>query len=69
MEVFLKIVSEVGAAVDSTEAGRKKMDEYFAILKGIKSTKGVESRTRFMIMDVFDLRKKYNWTKPKRRGY
>merc|ERR1712048_1367788 len=55
----------VGQTLDN--GPHKKMVEvYMKNLQTISKTKGMDSRTRFMIMDVIDLREKYNWV-PRRK--
>merc|ERR1712048_1326053 len=39
---------------------------YMQNLQSISKTKGLDSRTKFMIWDVIDLREKYNWV-PRRK--
>lgn len=67
VEVFAKIITEVGQKIDQGGPKSKAvMDAYMEQLKQIIKTKGLDSRTRFMIMDVIDLREKLDWV-PRRK--
>lgn len=65
VEVFAKIITEVGQTLDNGPH-RDMVQIYMNNLQTISKTKGMDSRTRFMIMDVIDLREKYNWV-PRRK--
>merc|ERR1712224_266335 len=65
VEVFAKIITEVGETIDNGP-NKEMIHIYIQNLQRISKTKGMDSRTRFMIMDVIDLREKYNWV-PRRK--
>merc|ERR1712224_307935 len=65
VEVFAKIITEVGQTIDNGP-NKDMIHIYMQNLQKISKTKGLDSRTRFMIMDVIDLREKFNWV-PRRK--
>jgi len=65
VEVFAKIITEVGQTIDNGH-NKGMIHIYMQNLQKISKTKGLDSRTKFMIMDVIDLREKFNWV-PRRK--
>merc|ERR1712032_821950 len=65
VEVFAKIITEVGETIDNGP-NKDMIHIYMQNLQSNSKTKGLDSRTRFMIMDVIDLRDKYKWV-PRRK--
>ena len=60
VECFAKVIAEIGEAVDRGK-NRHLMDTYMHYLKTIVKVKDMDSRTRSVIMEVINLREKYNW--------
>ena len=65
VEVFAKIITEVGETIDKGP-NKEMIHIYMQNLQSISKTKGLDSRTKFMIWDVIDLRDKYKWV-PRRK--
>jgi hypothetical protein len=62
---FAKIITEVGETIDNGP-NKDMIHIYMQNLQSISKTKGLDSRTKFMIWDVIDLREKYKWV-PRRK--
>ncbi|RDA93333.1 hypothetical protein CP533_0307 [Ophiocordyceps camponoti-saundersi (nom. inval.)] len=60
IESLCKLLRTIGANLDQTEKGRPAMDAYFQRIQGIADLPELQSRMRFMLMDVIDLRRA-NW--------
>ena len=58
--VLLKMISEVGEAIDNGR-NKSKMSMYMQNLQKFLQVQGLDSRTKFSIEDVIDLREKRNW--------
>ncbi|GJQ11346.1 hypothetical protein GpartN1_g3137.t1 [Galdieria partita] len=60
LESLCKLLTSVGAKLDSHAENRPMLDQYFQALDKFRATVKLPSRIRFMIMDLLDLRKN-NW--------
>ncbi|GJD12820.1 Eukaryotic translation initiation factor isoform 4G-1 [Galdieria sulphuraria] len=60
LESLCKLLTSVGAKLDSHVENRPMLDQYFQALEKFRATVKLPSRIRFMIMDLLDLRKN-NW--------
>jgi len=60
VESLCILLRTIGATLDSTVKSRPAMDAYFARIQHMMNHSEIASRLKFMLMDVFDLRKK-NW--------
>ncbi|KAH7096849.1 ARM repeat-containing protein [Auriculariales sp. MPI-PUGE-AT-0066] len=59
IESICKLLSTVGQALDTTKA-RSHMDIYFRRMKDLSDSNNIDSRMRFMLQDVIELRHR-NW--------
>ena len=59
IEGLCKLLTTVGKLIDHPKA-KFHMDEYFSRLKELSTNRALESRIRFMIRDIMDLRRS-NW--------
>lgn len=57
VESLVKLLTTVGATLDSHERGAQRMDVYFERLELLTKADTLTSRIKFMVMDVMDLRK------------
>ncbi|ETR98443.1 hypothetical protein M419DRAFT_88939 [Trichoderma reesei RUT C-30] len=57
IESLCKLLRTIGANLDETDKGRPLMDIYFQRIQGMADLPELQSRMRFMLMDVIDLRK------------
>ncbi|KAK2594218.1 hypothetical protein QQS21_008060 [Conoideocrella luteorostrata] len=60
IESLSKLLRTIGANLDATEKGRPMMDAYFQRIQSMADLPELQSRLKFMLMDVIDLRKA-NW--------
>ncbi|KAG5968606.1 hypothetical protein E4U57_005135 [Claviceps arundinis] len=60
IESLSKLLRTIGANLDSTEKGRPMMNAYFQRIQTMLDLPELQSRMRFMLMDVVDLRRN-NW--------
>ncbi|KJZ76029.1 hypothetical protein HIM_04485 [Hirsutella minnesotensis 3608] len=60
IESLCKLLRTIGANLDQTEKGRPMMDAYFQRIQTMADLPDLQSRMRFMLMDVVDLRRA-NW--------
>ncbi|KAF1348796.1 armadillo-type protein [Delphinella strobiligena] len=61
VENLSKLLKAVGATMDSSEQGHQLVDMYYQRVQTVLDThKDMPSRSRFMLMDIVDLRKQ-NW--------
>ncbi|RPB20724.1 hypothetical protein L211DRAFT_841445 [Terfezia boudieri ATCC MYA-4762] len=60
VESLCKLLRTIGASLDATGKSRPMMDVYFARIQTMIDHPELQSRLKFMLMDVVDLRKK-NW--------
>jgi translation initiation factor 4G len=60
IESLVKLLRTIGANLDATEKGRPMMDAYFARIQIMADIPELQSRMRFMLLDVLDLRRA-NW--------
>lgn len=65
-ECFCKLMIQLGARFDAEEERRKQLDIILDPLNALTTSSTLLSRLRFLLMDLFDLRKA-NW-KPRARG-
>ncbi|QYS99489.1 MIF4G domain-containing protein [Trichoderma simmonsii] len=57
IESLCKLLRTIGANLDETDKGRPMMDIYFQRIQGMADLPELQSRMRFMLMDVIDLRR------------
>lgn len=57
IESLTKLLKTIGGNLDSTEKGRPMMDVYFQRIQAMVDTPELNSRLKFMLMDIVDLRK------------
>ncbi|GAB0135569.1 hypothetical protein EsDP_00003902 [Epichloe bromicola] len=60
IESLSKLLRTIGANLDATEKGRPMMDAYFQRIQTMADLPELQSRMKFMLMDVVDLRRA-NW--------
>ncbi|KAF8451294.1 armadillo-type protein [Terfezia claveryi] len=60
VESLCKLLRTIGASLDATGKSRPAMDVYFVRIQTMIDHPKLQSRLKFMLMDVVDLRKK-NW--------
>ncbi|KAK9442769.1 MIF4-like, type 1/2/3 [Metarhizium brunneum] len=60
IESLSKLLRTIGANLDATEKGRPMMDAYFQRIQNMAELPELQSRMKFMLMDVLDLRRA-NW--------
>ncbi|KAI5460008.1 hypothetical protein BGZ63DRAFT_425960 [Mariannaea sp. PMI_226] len=60
IESLSKLLRTIGANLDATEKGRPLMDAYFQRIQTMVDMPDLQSRMKFMLMDVIDLRRS-NW--------
>ncbi|RDA87486.1 hypothetical protein CP532_1632 [Ophiocordyceps camponoti-leonardi (nom. inval.)] len=60
IESLCKLLRTIGANLDQTEKGRPAMDAYFQRIQAVAELPELQSRMKFMLMDVVDLRRA-NW--------
>ncbi|KAI9167359.1 LOW QUALITY PROTEIN: Eukaryotic translation initiation factor 4 gamma [Paramyrothecium foliicola] len=60
IESLCKLLRTIGANLDATEKGRPMMDAYFQRIQTMADLPELQSRMRFMLLDVIDLRRA-NW--------
>jgi len=61
VESLTKLLRTIGAQLDSSEKSKPIMDLYFKRIDSMINSKDLNSRMRFMLMDIVDLRKN-KWT-------
>lgn len=68
LELATKLISIIGKILDEEPPkdvnGKEIMDQYFEVVKKISTDKSINSRIRFMFLDLIDLRKN-NWEERK----
>lgn len=57
VESLSKLLRTIGANLDSTEKGKLMMDAYFQRIESMMNIPDLNSRLKFMLLDVLDLRK------------
>lgn len=57
VESLCKLLRTIGANLDDTEKGRPMMDAYFQRIQNMIDLPEMQSRIKFMLMDIVDLRK------------
>lgn len=60
IESLCKLLRTIGANLDTTEKGRPAMDAYFQRMLQMAELPELQSRMKFMLMDIVDLRRA-NW--------
>lgn len=60
IESLCKLLRTIGANLDNTEKGRPMMDAYFQRIQTMMDLPELQSRMKFMLLDVIDLRRA-NW--------
>ncbi|KAF1986963.1 hypothetical protein K402DRAFT_420620 [Aulographum hederae CBS 113979] len=60
IESLVKLLRTVGATMDAAENGPKMIQAYFDRINNLQKMEGLNSRLRFMLLDMIDLRKN-NW--------
>ncbi|KAF3940112.1 hypothetical protein ABW19_dt0207401 [Dactylella cylindrospora] len=60
VESLCKLLRTIGYALDATEKSRLAMDAYFVRIQQMMDSKDLNSRMKFMLLDVVELRKS-NW--------
>ena len=60
IESLSKLLRTIGGNLDSTEKGRHMMNAYFQRIQSMVDLPELQSRMKFMLMDMLDLRKA-NW--------
>ncbi|KAI9846787.1 MAG: hypothetical protein M1837_003636 [Sclerophora amabilis] len=60
VESLSKLLRTIGYNLDHTEKGKPLMDVYFQRIQAMMETSDLNSRYKFMLLDVIDLRRK-NW--------
>ncbi|KAH7041012.1 uncharacterized protein B0I36DRAFT_234723 [Microdochium trichocladiopsis] len=60
IESLSKLLRTIGGNLDATEKGRVMMDVYFVRIQGMIDHPEINSRLKFMLMDIVDLRRA-NW--------
>ncbi|KAK6525063.1 hypothetical protein TWF281_011943 [Arthrobotrys megalospora] len=60
VESLCKLLRTIGYALDATEKSHLAMDAYFARIQQMMDSKDLNSRMKFMLLDVVELRKA-NW--------
>ncbi|ORY69961.1 uncharacterized protein BCR38DRAFT_481117 [Pseudomassariella vexata] len=60
VESLSKLLRTIGGNLDATEKGKLMMDAYFTRIRGMTDHPEINSRLKFMLMDVIDLRR-VNW--------
>jgi translation initiation factor 4G len=60
VESLSKLLRTIGGNLDATEKGKLMMDAYFQRIQGMVDIPDLNSRLKFMLMDVIDLRRA-NW--------
>ncbi|KAK6346456.1 hypothetical protein TWF730_010776 [Orbilia blumenaviensis] len=60
VESLCKLLRTIGYALDATEKSHLAMDAYFARIQHMMDSKDLNSRMKFMLLDVVELRK-VNW--------
>ncbi|KAJ5232371.1 hypothetical protein N7468_005327 [Penicillium chermesinum] len=68
VESLTSLLRTIGASLDASEKGPAMMDAYFARIKMIIDLPELNSRMRFMLMDIVDLRKKRWQSKDSDKG-
>jgi len=68
VESLVKLLRTIGRALDASEKSKNMMDMYFSRIKLLIGDKDLNSRMRFMLMDVIDLRSKEWETKETDKG-
>ena len=68
IESLCKLLRTIGANLDETEKGRPMMDAYFQRIQTMMDLPELQSRMKFMLMDVADLRKAGWVSKESNRG-
>jgi len=58
VESLTKLLRTIGSQLDNSEKSKPMMDLYFQRINAMVDNKELNSRMRFMLMDVIDLRKK-----------
>ncbi|KAI9820238.1 MAG: hypothetical protein M1827_005860 [Pycnora praestabilis] len=58
VESLTKLLKTIGRNLDSTEKGKPLMDIYFQRITAMMDTPGLNSRLKFMLLDIVDLRRK-----------
>ncbi|CAK0783381.1 hypothetical protein CVIRNUC_006580 [Coccomyxa viridis] len=61
VECLCKLMSTIGHLLDASKKGTERMDAYFMRMQKVKEAKSLESRHRFLIQDVIDLRERQGW--------
>jgi translation initiation factor 4G len=57
IESLCKLLRTIGANLDETDKGRPMMDIYFQRIQGMVDLPELQSRIKFMLMDILDLRR------------
>ncbi|KAK5988867.1 Eukaryotic translation initiation factor 4 gamma [Cladobotryum mycophilum] len=68
IESLCKLLRTIGANLDNTEKGRPMMDAYFQRILTMVELPELQSRMKFMLMDVIDLRKSRWHSKEANKG-
>lgn len=58
LECLCEIMKNIGDLLDANEESRRCMDNYFERIEEYSNNMELDSRIRFMLLDVIDLRKK-----------
>ena len=57
LEALCKLLRTMGKRLDKPGADREKMDRYFTTIASLSTNRELPSRSRFMLVDLMDLRK------------
>ncbi|KAI9729709.1 MAG: hypothetical protein M1834_006660 [Cirrosporium novae-zelandiae] len=68
VESLTSLLRTVGKNLDESERGHPMMDAYFQRIGGLMQLDGLNSRLRFMLLDVIDLRSKHWADKSANKG-
>lgn len=68
VESLAKLLRTIGAQLDTSDKSKPFMDKYFTRIQGLVDNKELNSRMKFMLMDVIDLRKGGWETKETEKG-
>ncbi|EPS40436.1 hypothetical protein H072_5714 [Dactylellina haptotyla CBS 200.50] len=68
VESLCKLLRTIGYALDATEKSRLAMDAYFVRIQQMMDSKDLNSRMKFMLLDVIELRKAHWESKEADKG-
>ncbi|KAH7313310.1 hypothetical protein B0I35DRAFT_480008 [Stachybotrys elegans] len=68
IESLCKLLRTIGGNLDATEKGKPMMDVYFGRIQSMIDLPELQSRMKFMLMDVMDLRRNHWHSKEANKG-